>query len=203
MNINIKKPIRLDRASAWRTYSGGSLIEKLYGNDGASDTNFPEDWIMSTVRARNAGREEVVEGLSMIFGSDVSLAELIETYPEEMLGGRHLERFGRSLGVLVKIIDSAERLTVQVHPTRAQAKALFDSEYGKTECWHILGGREIDGERAIESDGVFSGIYVLEGEGRLGDDVLMPGSQYFIPAASEPFTVTGRLKLIRFYGPRA
>lgn len=346
MNINIKKPIRLDRASAWRTYSGGSLIEKLHGNDGASDTNFPEDWIMSTVRARNAGREDVVEGLSMIFGSDVSLAELIETYPEEMLGGRHLERFGRSLGVLVKIIDSAERLTVQVHPTRAQAKALFDSEYGKTECWHILGGREIDGEppciyfgfkegvtreswqrvfdeqdipemlgclhkfevkpgdtflikggvphaigagcflvevqeptdytirterttprglpvsdfmchqglgfermfdcfdysgasaesireeycikprgeeiigytdtemfaleklevdgeRAIESGGVFSGIYVLEGEGRLGDDVLMPGSQYFIPATSEPFTVTGRLKLIRFYGPRA
>ena len=344
MTVDFSKPIRLDRASAWRTYSGGSLIEKLYGRDGMPDTNFPEDWIMSTVRARNAGREDIVEGLSTVFGSDTSLAELIEKHPLQMLGERHVERFGKSLGVLVKIIDSAERLTVQVHPTRDQAKTLFGSEYGKTECWHILGGREIDGEppciyfgfkegvtretwkrvfdtqdiaamldclhkfevkagetflikggvphaigagcflvevqeptdytirteritprgvpvadfmchqglgfdkmfdcfdyhgasaeqilekyriqprgedilgyldtemfalkkididgsAVIESGGSFSGIYVLEGEGRLGDDLLSPGSQYFIPYAAEPFTISGRLTLIRFYGP--
>ena len=345
MKIDLRKPIRLDRAAAWRTYSGGSLIEKLYGRDGMPDTSFPEDWIMSTVRARNAGREDIVEGLSMISGSDISLAELIEANPSEMLGDWHVEKFGKSLGVLVKIIDSAERLTVQVHPTRAQAKLLFCSDYGKTECWHILGGRtidgeppciylgfkegitreewkrvfdtqdipamlgclhkfevksgdtflikggvphaigagcflvevqeptdytirtervtprgiavadfmchqglgfdrmfdcfdysgasaekileeyhipprgedilsysdtemfalrkiEIDGETGMESGGVFSGFYVLEGEGRLGDDALQPGSQYFIPAASEPFTISGKLTLIRFYGPK-
>ena len=345
MKIDLRKPIRLDRAAAWRTYSGGSLIEKLYGKYGMPDTSFPEDWIMSTVRARNAGREDIVEGLSMISGSDISLAELIEANPSEMLGDRHVEKFGKSLGVLVKIIDSAERLTVQVHPTREKAKALFSSEYGKTECWHILGGRtidgeppciyfgfkegitreewkrvfdtqdipsmldclhkfevksgdtflikggvphaigagcflvevqeptdytirtervtprgiavadfmchqglgfdrmfdcfdysgaseekileeyhipprgedilsysdtemfalkkiEIDGETEMESGGTFSGFYVLEGEGRLGDDTLAPGSQYFIPAASEPFTICGKLTLIRFYGPK-
>lgn len=49
------------------------------------------------------------------------------------------------MGVLVKIIDAAERLTVQVHPDRKIAKDLFKSAYGKTECWYILGGRDIDG----------------------------------------------------------
>ena len=52
-----------------------------------------------------------------------------------MLGRKHVEQYDTQLGVLVKIIDAAERLTVQVHPNRKQAKQLFESDYGKTECW--------------------------------------------------------------------
>ena len=57
-----------------------------------------------------------------------------------------MKKCGRSLGVLVKLLDSAERLGVQVHPTREVAQRLFSSPYGKTECWHIVDGRTIDGE---------------------------------------------------------
>lgn len=40
------------------------------------------------------------------------------------------------------MIDSKERLTVQVHPDRETAKRLFGSPFGKTEYWHILNTRE-------------------------------------------------------------
>ena len=84
--IDLTKPVKLDRAGAWRTYTGGSMIDKLHGIDNSEDTHFPEEWIMSTVRARNSGREHIVEGLSMVSGTELSLAELIEQYPDEMLG---------------------------------------------------------------------------------------------------------------------
>lgn len=40
---------------------------------------------------------------------------------------------GGNLGILVKLIDSNERLTIQVHPNNQKAKELFNSEFGKTE----------------------------------------------------------------------
>lgn len=144
--MDFSKPIKLKSARAWRTYLGGRLIDELHGVENAEDSNFPEEWLMSTVTARNAGREDMVEGLS-ITESGPSLKELIATHPKELLGEAHCQRFGTAAGVLVKLLDSAERLTVQVHPTREMARALFHSEYGKTECWHILGCRDNTAER--------------------------------------------------------
>ncbi len=141
----IEPLIRLDNPRVWRTYLGGKMIDALHGNPDGADGHFPEEWIMSVVAARNVGRESVPdEGLSHIFGSAAPLKELIEAHPEEYIGGgaRNCD-----LGVLVKLIDSAERLTIQAHPDVKTAKALFASPHGKTECWHILGGREINGEK--------------------------------------------------------
>ena len=124
--IDITRPVKLARAGAWRTYTGGSLIEKLHGKEHMPDTNFPEEWIMSTVAARNSGREHIVEGLSMVEGTEISLAQLIDENPEKILGTKHYAKYGNKLGVLVKLIDSAERLTIQVHPTRKKARELFE-----------------------------------------------------------------------------
>ncbi|MBE7037533.1 MAG: mannose-6-phosphate isomerase [Ruminococcaceae bacterium] len=158
MSINLKKPVKLSRAGAWRTYFGGSLIEKLHGNENAPDTNFPEEWIMSTVAARNSGREHIVEGLSMVEGSDISLERLIKNNPYECLGKEYVKNHGKTPGVLVKLIDSSERLTIQVHLTKEKAKEVFDSPFGKTECWHIIGGREINGEKPCIYFGFKKGI---------------------------------------------
>ena len=49
-------------------------------------------------------------------------------------------------GVLIKLLDSGERLGIQVHPTDAYAKKLFGSDYGKTESWHVLSTRRINDE---------------------------------------------------------
>lgn len=136
----MKQPLRIAPAQAWRTYRGGKLIAALHGRE-AEDTSFPEEWLMSTVSARNPGREHIVEGLSCLEESGQSLRDYIARDPEQILG-----RGRQETGMLMKLIDAAERLSVQVHPTREDAKRLFHSAFGKTECWHILGGREIDGQ---------------------------------------------------------
>lgn len=159
--------IKLSHARTWRTYRGGKLLESFLGVDNPRDSHFPELWIASTVAARNAGREEIPdEGLTYVLEEDqpsetttdsptsphsatspTSLKALLHAEPVKYLGAKHVEKFGSTPGVLIKIIDSSERLSIQVHPDKAQAKALFDSDFGKTECWHILGGREINGEK--------------------------------------------------------
>lgn len=148
MEVRKDRPIRLTGSRAWRTYLGGKLLEQFHGEENGEDGHFPEEWIASLVEARNAGREALTEGLSMLADQpSVSLKELIESDPAGFLGKAPAAQLGPTLGVLVKLIDSAERLAVQVHPDKEKAWKLFHSEYGKTECWHILGGREIHGEK--------------------------------------------------------
>lgn len=152
-------PVKLTSARAWRTYIGGSQIDAIHGISGSQDSQFPEEWILSTVTARNAGREHIQdEGLSYVEGADVSLRALIESGPEKLLGKAHFESVGPTTGVLVKIIDAGERLTLQVHPDKETAMRLFHSPFGKTECWHILGGREIGGEKPCIYMGFKEGI---------------------------------------------
>lgn len=158
MNIRHDSPVRLRSERAWRTYHGGRLLDELHGISPASDSHFPEDWIISTVRAINAGREDVVEGLNRLADADITLKDLIAADPAAALGAGHVARMGESLGVLVKLIDAAERLGVQCHPDREKAREFFDSSFGKTECWHIVGCREMDGERPCVYMGFRPGV---------------------------------------------
>lgn len=136
-----KNPISVKGTKAWRTYIGGKLLDSRENSD-AKDSHFPEEWMFSTVRAVNAGREDIVEGLCFLEDyPEISLQDVINKYPKEILGQKHIDKWGETLGVLIKQIDSSERLTVQVHPDKQKARELFDSEFGKTECWHILSTR--------------------------------------------------------------
>lgn len=140
------KPIKLTSERAWRTYLGGNMLDSFHGREVCEDSHFPEEWIMSTTAAKNAGREHIRdEGMSRDVQTHETLKKLIERAPEEMLGAEHYKKYGANTGVLIKLIDSAERLSVQVHPNKEMARKLFHSEYGKTECWHILDGRTING----------------------------------------------------------
>ena len=121
----------------WRTYIGGKLLDILQEKIKPEDNHFPEEWMFSTTRARNSGREEIVEGLSYIKNSNKTFLEYIKNSPY-ILGEKHVKRWGENLGVLVKLIDSNERLTIQVHPNNKKAQELFNSQFGKTEAWHIL-----------------------------------------------------------------
>lgn len=150
---------KLSNERVWRTYLGGSMIDKLHGVENGEDNHFPEEWIMSVTEGRNVGREEFVgEGLSRLEENGEFLKNYIERNPEKLLGKKHYEKYGVNTGVLVKIIDSAERLSIQVHPDRERAIKLFNSPFGKTECWHILGGREINGEKPCIYFGFKKGV---------------------------------------------
>jgi mannose-6-phosphate isomerase len=63
---------------------------------------------------------------------------LVETGP---FRGQTLASVGEKIGgefpLLVKILFPADKLSVQVHPDDAQAKAMGETR-GKTECWYVL-----------------------------------------------------------------
>lgn len=143
-----QRPLRVNGSRVWRTYSGGKLLETWHDDSRPSDGFFPEEWVASIVQARNAGREAIVEGLSTLadaHGNAVDLKTVIESDPARFLGRSHVQKYGASPAVLVKLIDSVERLSIQVHPDRTFAKKIFQSDFGKTEAWYILGGRTVNG----------------------------------------------------------
>lgn len=131
-------------ARVYRFYRGGALIGQLRGEP-EEDGAFPEDWIGSVTHAGNPGRDEPEAGLSRLADGRL-LREAIDDEPEYWLGRPHLERFGTSTGLLVKLLDAAERLPVHAHPSRAFAREHFGSPFGKTEAWIVLATRGPEAE---------------------------------------------------------
>ncbi len=128
---------KLKENRVWRSYKGGKRIDKFFGNDSGSDSYFPEDWTASTVKAINPGRDSIIEGLAVTTGGEY-LIDIINRCPEKMLGHKQIKKHGANMSILVKLLDSAERLPIQAHPTVEFAKKYLNSNYGKTECWYII-----------------------------------------------------------------
>ena len=63
-------------------------------------------------------------------GASVSLKDYIETYPEQTLGEKAAKTFGR-LPFLLKILDVRDMLSIQVHPSLADARLAFEAENKK------------------------------------------------------------------------
>ena len=106
-----------------RTYLGGGRIDAFTGFSPADDGALrPEDWMASTVSAFNGAEEIEGEGLG------------------RLSGGRLVKDVIGSMPILVKLLDSDERLVIQAHPTVPFAKARLNSAVGKTECWYFLPG---------------------------------------------------------------
>lgn len=121
----------------FRSYYGGKRLDRLYGKKVCEDSQFPEEWIASTVRAFNAGRENIVEGPGVCEDGTL-LSDKIQKNPIEFLGETQYDKYGSNMSILVKLLDSAERLFIQCHPTVPFAKKYFNSDFGKTECWYII-----------------------------------------------------------------
>jgi mannose-6-phosphate isomerase len=143
--MNIPEILFLEANRVWRTYPGGKKLDILQEVENPKDSHFPEDWIGSTTRAVNKGREHFTEeGLSkiMLHGESISLKQLFEQAPLSMLGSGHFEKYGANTQFLLKYLDSAIRLHIQCHPTIEFAKKHLKSNSGKTEAYIILSIRE-------------------------------------------------------------
>ena len=140
-----RSPIPLAPNRVWRMYEGGIMIDRLKGISNARDTEFPEEWVGSTVQASNPGSHyKVGEGLALIssgLSEPVHLKKLIEEFPEEMLGTEHVKTHGTNSALLAKLLDAALRLIIHAHPTKAFAKEHLNSCFGKTEAWFVLDTR--------------------------------------------------------------
>ena len=68
-----------------------------------------------------------------------TLSDLAETFGADLLGTRAVAQTGKRFPVLVKILDCAQWLSLQVHPNDEQAEKLEGKGFfGKTEAWHVL-----------------------------------------------------------------
>lgn len=136
-----QRPLALPPNYVWRSYLGGRELRRFRGDVPAADDHFPEDWLASTVRARNgANSQGPDEGLSRVrFGERATtLQEVLLSEPEYWFGSAWR---GQRIGVLWKLLDAAQRLQLQAHPDEAFARRFLNSTAGKTECWYVLGTR--------------------------------------------------------------
>ena len=68
-----------------------------------------------------------------------TVAELAEAFGPQLLGREVFAEHGTRFPLLVKLLDCADWLSVQVHPDDAQAARLVGpGEFGKTEAWHFI-----------------------------------------------------------------
>ena len=90
--------------------------------------NAAEAWVMS---AHKNGSSTVANGE---FAGE-TLREVYLAHPE--IGGKNCAGFS-DFPVLIKFIDAAADLSVQVHPTDAYAQERENGQLGKTEMWYVL-----------------------------------------------------------------
>ncbi len=110
------------------TIWGGRLLAREFGYR-IPDGPVGEAWAIS---AHPHGECRVVGGP----GRGMSLGVLWRAQPE-LFGASSSQARGR-FPLLVKIIDAAEDISIQVHPDDAYAEAHGLEDGGKYECWYIL-----------------------------------------------------------------
>jgi mannose-6-phosphate isomerase len=122
-------PIPLGPNQPPRFYRGGRGISRLRGTAFTSEYS-PEDLVGSTTELAGGG------GLTVL-DDGTTLRDAIAADPVSYLGPGHVARFGDDLALLVKLLDTGERLVVHFHPGREFAGNHLHSWHGKTEAWIV------------------------------------------------------------------
>ena len=117
------------------TLWGGRLLEHEFGYS-IPDGAVGECWAIS---GHPHGDCKVASGRF----EGMRLSELWKSHPE-LFGNLEGEHFP----LLVKVLDAAEDLSIQVHPDDAYAAEHEDGSLGKHECWYVLKARE-DGQIVV------------------------------------------------------
>lgn len=110
---------------------GGNYFKQLPGLADAPENNIGEAWVLS-------GLEEAPTIVVNGFLKGNPLNDLIEVYLDDLVGEKVYEKFGNHFPVLLKIIDAADKLSIQVHPNDEVAAKIHGAKNGKTEMWYIL-----------------------------------------------------------------
>lgn len=104
-----------------------------------------------------------------------TLGEAALEYGSALLGGKVVARTGTRFPLLIKILDCAQWLSLQVHPNDEQALQLEGpDQFGKTEAWHVLEAQP----RAKLISGVKPGTNSTELADAIRDGVIIDYSQY-------------------------
>jgi mannose-6-phosphate isomerase len=118
------------------------------------------------------------------------LDELAAASGPELLGPSVVRRFGARFPLILKLLDCAEWLSVQVHPNDEQARRLVGPrENGKTEAWYFLespaGGRILAGVKpGVTADSLATAIRAGKVLDVMADVPVAAGSSVLIPAGT-------------------
>jgi len=121
-------PLQFEAILKERIWGGEKL--KTILNKPITSSITGESWELSTVEG----------DVSIVANGDhkgKALTELINEYPNEILGTAVYKRFGNQFPLLFKYLDAREDLSIQVHPNDELAKKRHNS-FGKTEMWYIM-----------------------------------------------------------------
>jgi mannose-6-phosphate isomerase len=121
-------PLQFDPILKERIWGGEKLKTVL--NKPITSPITGESWELSTVE----GDVSIVSNGAL---KGKSLSELIDNFPEEVLGTAVYRKFGKQFPLLFKYLDAKTDLSIQVHPNDALAKIRHNS-FGKTEMWYIM-----------------------------------------------------------------
>jgi len=126
-------PLALPANQPQQFYRGGAAIADLRG--GGDDREYgPEDWVASTTT--RFGQDAA--GLSHLPDGRL-LRSAVAADPVSWLGQHHVDAFGDSTALLVKLLDAGQRLPVHCHPSDTFAQRHLGSRFGKTEAWIVVG----------------------------------------------------------------
>jgi mannose-6-phosphate isomerase len=167
------EPILVDKI--W----GGNALAARWGKNADLSRKIGESWELSAVS----------ENLSVItngFLAGNNIQEIIEVYMSDITGEAVFDRFGIEFPLLIKFIEAAEDLSIQVHPDDNLARERH-SAFGKTEMWYILeslpGSKIFTGFTSQESRESFSSA-LQSGKlpARLNIEESKSGDVFFTPA---------------------
>ena len=116
--MSISQPYRLANAIQhyeWGSRGKNAYIPRLLDIDITKDIPYAELWIGSHPR---------LPSTVLVAGEIVSLLDLINRHPEEMLGSQSLQRFGSRLPFMLKVLSAERSLSIQAHPNKQQATIL-------------------------------------------------------------------------------
>lgn len=121
-------PLQFEPILKERIWGGTKL--RTYLNKPITSEITGESWEISTV-------ENDVSIVANGTFKGKSLNELINEFPEAVLGIKVYEQFGKQFPLLFKYLDAREDLSIQLHPNDELAKKRHNS-FGKTEMWYVM-----------------------------------------------------------------
>lgn len=121
-------PLQFEPILKERIWGGTKL--KSYLNKPITSDITGESWEISTV-------ENDVSIVANGTFKGKSLNDLINEFPDAVLGTKVYEQFGKQFPLLFKYLDAREDLSIQLHPNDELAKKRHNS-FGKTEMWYVM-----------------------------------------------------------------
>ncbi len=134
------RPLLFQRNLVRYVVPGGDLLGRFLGEPGEEMNPPSQLWPASTVPSALGDGTEGLSRLRPEYGG-FFFRDLLAGAPEAFLGPDHVRSWGADPGILIKLLNSRDRLLVQVHPDRERASRYFGSPFGKTEAWHVVAAK--------------------------------------------------------------